>query len=414
MREKLLFPFGFKGHHIDELWQAIPYIQTENASAAVPSTQSVLWSDSNVFAAFSPFESNELMLKVTKQALKLLEGCTFERPDAIISPLIPELCRYADVITGKRVKKTFVLNALVGVDLALWSVYATENGIMSFDGIIPDYAKPAMSFRHSGLAQIPLLSYGVDAAKITETLENGSSILKIKIGNTVDATSKEADMRSMLEWDKNRLSQIHAIASGYETPLTKNGKVAYYLDANGRYDTLDRISELLDYADKNGFLDNIALLEEPFDEDNRLRVDSLPITVNADESAHSLEDVKERLALGYKAVALKPIAKTLSVSFAMVAAVHAAGGQCLCADLTVNPLLAEWNKQFAARVSPLVAMKSGCVEVNGDWNYQSWEEHKKLLPRGMEYTESKNGVFCCDAGFYAKSGLLFSKNGYTI
>ena len=77
------------------------------------------------------------------------------------------------------------------------------------------------------------------------------------------------------------------------------------------------------------------------------------MTINADESAHGVDDVKRRLAQGYRAVALKPIAKTLSVSFRMAAAVHEAGAQCLCADLTVNPFLAQWNKQFAARIAPL-------------------------------------------------------------
>ena len=135
-------------------------------------------------------------------------------------------------------------------------------------------------------------------------------------------------------------------------------------------------------------------------------------TVNADESAHGVEDVKARLALGYRAVALKPIAKTLSVSFRMAAAVHEAGAQCLCADLTVNPFLAQWNKQFAARTGALDKMNTGCVEVNGDSNYVSWELQKNLLPAGVRYRDEAEGVFTLDREFYEKSGALFGENGY--
>ena len=125
-------------------------------------------------------------------------------------------------------------------------------------------------------------------------------------------------MKAMLAWDIARLQQIHTIASRYETPHTKDGKILYYLDANGRYDSRSRLEALLEAADKMGALPRIALLEEPFAPENHTYVGDLPLCLNADESAHSLADVEARLQMGYKAVALKPIAKTLSVSFRMV------------------------------------------------------------------------------------------------
>ena len=111
-------------------------------------------------------------------------------------------------------------------------------------------------------------------------------------------------------------------------------------------------------------------------------------------------------------MALKPIAKTLSVSFEMVREMHDAGGSCLCADLTVNPLLAEWNKQFAAAIAPLPGMNAGCVEVNGDENYLNWKEQIKRLPQGLPYSYPRRGAFCCTKRFYAKSGALFENNGW--
>ena len=110
-------------------------------------------------------------------------------------------------------------------------------------------------------------------------------------------------------------------------------------------------------------------------------VGDIPICFAADESAHSLADVKRRIELGYKAITLKPIAKTPSVTIEMANAAYSAGVQCFCADLTVNPLMVEWNKNFAARLRPLHGMKIGVVESNGAQNYVNWEKMKGYVPR---------------------------------
>ncbi|PKM62536.1 MAG: L-alanine-DL-glutamate epimerase [Firmicutes bacterium HGW-Firmicutes-21] len=413
VREKLSAPFGFKGRYLTELWQTVVKIESDNFTSCCPAVESVLWSDAAVFGGNPPAASSAMMLLVTNRALKMLENTEFLRPDDLIDEMVPELIKYAEVVCGIPVAETFVLNSLVGIDYALWSLYAKENAITSFDGIIPEYAKQALSSRHDRLAHIPLISYAVNAEQLKETLNSGTALLKIKIGKSTGINlSHEEDMRSMLEWDKIRLTEIHTLASQHETDLTKSGKILYYLDANGRYDTKERLCGLLEQADKIGALDRIALLEEPFEAENEVFVGDLPVVINADESAHALADVKKRLQLGYKAVALKPIAKTMSVSFKMAAAIHAAGGECLCADLTVNPLLVEWNKQFAARTGALEGMKVGCLEVNGHQNYVNWDSLKALLPRGLTCPPEKNGVFTLDEAFYKNSGLLFEPNGY--
>ncbi len=413
VREPLAAPFGFKGRYLTELWQTVVKLESESFTAVSPCVESVLWSDASVFGENPPVASNAMMMLVTNRALKLLEGQTFTSPQEVIDGLVPELKPYAAQVCGHAVAETFVLNALVGVDYALWMLYAKENDISDFDGLIPQSAREALCCRHGALAQIPLLSYAVGEAEIKKLLDSGIALLKIKIGKAFpEAVSAEDDRKRMLEWDIERLKTIHTIASRYETPHTKSGHVLYYLDANGRYDTESRVEALLDAADRMGALEHIALLEEPFAPENDTFVGKLPVCVNADESAHSLADVMGRLSLGYQAVALKPIAKTMSVSFRMAEAIHKAGGQCLCADLTVNPLLAEWNKQFAARIAPLRGMNVGCVEVNGDQNYARWDALCGLLPDGYPRTEQENGVFPLQDAFYAQSGRLFTSNGY--
>ncbi len=412
IREGLKKPFGFKGRYIDRLWQSVCRITTNTHTAVCPATQSVLWSDADVFGEHTPDDSDALMYKVTEHALSLIKGATFSSPDALIYSILPSLSEYAAFICGRRVKTTFLLNSLVGLDNALWSLYAMENDITSFDGIIPNNAKDAMSYRHKKLAHIPLVSYNVTDDELAQILDAGAGLIKIKIGNSVDKSSHDADMKAMTEWDKARVLAVHHRALRYETNLTKSGRVCYYLDANGRYDTKDRLWELIYFMDKHKILENVAIIEEPFDEENKIPVYDFPVVLNADESAHSERDLELRIALGYRSVALKPIAKTLSVSFRMAEVMRRAGGQCLCADLTVNPLLVEWNKQFASRIAPLSVMNTGCLEVNGDFNYLNWDVQTELLPEGMDYCGAADGCFTCDNGFYEKSGLLFGKNGY--
>ena len=102
----------------------------------------------------------------------------------------------------------------------------------------------------------------------------------------------------------------------------------------------------------------------------------------------------------------------MSVSFAMAAEVSERGGQCLCADLTVVPILAEWNKQFAARIAPLAGMNAGCIEINGDINYKNWDAMTGLLPDGMSFGKAENGRFALDNGYYDRDCPLFFENGY--
>lgn len=48
---------------------------------------------------------------------------------------------------------------------------------------------------------------------------------------------------------------------------------------------------------------------------------------------------------------------------------------CFCADLTVNPILVEWNKNIAARLNSFPGLVSlGLVEINGHQNYKNWEK----------------------------------------
>ena len=413
IKEDLVSPFGFKGGYLTQLWQSVVKIECDGYTAVSPCTQSVLWSDPKVFNAFPGEKGDGIMLAVTQKACEMLEGVSFDTPKEVIPALLPELKKYAFSLTGFEVAETFLLNALVGVDIALWSVWCQKRGVTRFEDMIPQSAKNAMNARHQSLARIPLVSYGVSLDEVKRLAESGTALMKIKIGAPSGTEpGSEEDMRIMAEKDIRRISDIHNIVKDISTPLTKNGRVMYYLDANGRYDTPSRLEKLLEAMEKMGASDRIALIEEPFSAEKEYYVGDYKYVFNADESAHSVEDVKKRIQMGYKAVALKPIAKTVSVSFDMITAARQNGCGVLCADLTVNPFLAEWNKQFAAASPALDVMNVGCIEINGDANYTRWNEMKTLLPSGYPLCGEKEGAFSLNSQFFGGLSLLTGENGY--
>ncbi len=122
---------------------------------------------------------------------------------------------------------TFALNALVGLDNAAWLLYARENGIKNFDDMIPAAYKPALSHHNKAVASIPLMAYSIPISEIVEAVDEGYFFMKIKIGQP--GTQEE-----MLEKDKARLTAIHDAIGHVETHHTKDGKLPYYFDANGR------------------------------------------------------------------------------------------------------------------------------------------------------------------------------------
>ncbi len=79
------------------------------------------------------------------------------------------------------------------------------------------------------------------------------------------------------------------------------------------------------------------------------------------------------------------------------------------ADLTVNPILIDWNKNLAARLKPFPGLEMGLLETNGDLNYRNWEKMLTYHPvSGASWTPSRNGVFELGEEFYKRSGGIIS------
>ena len=403
-RESLISPFGFKGGYLSELWQAISYIESTSGNHSIGlGTQSVLWSDSTVFSTNSESGGNAFMYAITERALQLLKNKIFTSPIDLIDKLLPDLHEYGKYITNNpNLSKTFVLNALVSVDNALWLLYAKENGITNFDELIPQEYKSTFSEKHKKVAAIPLISYNVSAEEIRKETDLGYFFMKIKIGQ--GGTQQE-----MLEKDKKRLYDIHSVLKNIQTPHTENGKLPYYFDANQRYESKDTFLKFIDYADKIKALDQIVLIEEPFPEDLRIDVSDIPLRLASDESAHTESDTIDRIQMGYRAIALKPIAKTLSMTMKIAKAATDNNIPCLCADLTVNPILVEWNKNVAARLQSFPGLEGlGLLESNGHQNYSNWEKMKSYYPSNKApWIDVHQGFYDTNKEYFKKGGGIF-------
>ncbi len=412
-REPLIRPFGFKGGYMREIWQTVAGLESANGIRAVGlNSQSILWSDADVFAAHTESAGNSLMFAMTEFALQRAKGKSFETPLDLLDQLLPDVWEYGKRITGKPdLRLTFALNALVGVDAAAWILYARENGFKSFDEMIPERFRPVLSYRHRKIASIPLMAYAIPMEEIVRHVNEGYFFMKVKIGSDPD---HDGDREKMLQWDMQRISAIHEAIGSRTTPYTENGKIPYYFDANGRYDSKERLQRFLDHCKKIGAFDQIAVVEEPFPENYKAYVGDLGVRVAADESAHCDDDVKERIELGYGAIALKPIAKTLSMTLKIAEVAHKAHVPMFCADLTVGPIQVDWNKSFAARIAPLPGIKVGVVETNGHQNYKRWDTLCGYHPRAhAPWTKVTNGCFTLGDDFFNESaGILEDSEHY--
>jgi L-alanine-DL-glutamate epimerase-like enolase superfamily enzyme len=403
-REPLIRPFGFKGGYMTEIWQSAAWLKSsEGITATGLCTHNVLWSDAAVFAKFSASGGNALMYAMTEYALQMIKGCSFTDPVEFLDNVWREVLEYGKKVTDNPgLRETFALNALVGVDNALWILYARENDLKNFDEMIPEKWRNAVSNRNTTVASIPLMAYSIPVDEIRQAVENGYFFMKIKIGQP--GTQEE-----MLEKDKARLTEIHNAIGQYRTGHTNNGKLPYYFDANGRYEKKETLLKLIDHTKKIGAFEQIAIIEEPFPEELKIDVSDIPVRLAADESAHTDADAKERIEMGYQAIALKAIAKTLSMTLKIADVARRNNVPCFCADLTVNPILVDWNKNVAARLDPFPGLGTGLLETNGHQNYKNWKTMESYHPcPDARWRKTINGLFHLDNDFYEKSGGILS------
>ncbi|MCK5802427.1 MAG: L-alanine-DL-glutamate epimerase [Lentisphaeria bacterium] len=402
-REPLVRPFAFKGGAFTEKWLAVTGVRAASGHKAVGiAGLAILWSDPQVFAAHSETGGNMLMALVAERALALLGERDFEHPAEAIRMILPELHEYGRMITGvPALRKTFVLNSLVSLDNALWNLHAKENGLNAFDQIVPKGARSALSARQRRLVRLPAITYGTSCEAVARMAQSGWFLPKIKLGHP-------GSQDEMLAADMRRLTEMHALLIDTPAEYSECGRVLYYLDANGRYESPDAIWRLIEHMDILGMRDRVLLLEEPFPEEAEFGVADFPLMVAADESLHGVEDVNTRIDMGYGVMTLKAAGKTLSMTFEMAEAAFARNTPCIVADSSCVPVLVGWNQAVAARLPSLPCLRCGILESNGPESYRNWSAMVGAHPHaGAGWIEAPEGLFELGDDFYADSAGIF-------
>jgi L-alanine-DL-glutamate epimerase-like enolase superfamily enzyme len=404
-REALIRPTGFKGGYLTELWQPIARLDSDSGRSRIGlGTQSVLWCDPAVLAKHSESAGNALMLSVTDRALQMVIGESFTTPVELIDRILPELHQFACRVTGlPNLRRTFALNALVPLDNAAWLLYAEENGVRTFDEMIPAEYRSGLSYKHRSIAVLPSVTYGLPIEDVVRAAQDGYFVIKVKLGSP--GTQAE-----MIEKDIARLTAIHRAVGAIPTRQTADGKLRYDLDPNQRYERKETLLRLLDAAKQIGALDQVAFLEEPFADENDEQLNDIPVRVVADESVTQAGDATRRIQQGYAGFALKGIAKTLSETLKIARLAHDQKLVCMAADLTVNPVLVDWNKNVAARLAPFPGFTPGLLETNGHQQYRRWREMSSYHPcADAPWRRVENGVFVLGEDFYARSGCILDE-----
>lgn len=404
-REPFARPFGFKGSCYYEKWNAVVRLEDDKGNHAVGlGGLAPLWSDADVFAAHTETGGNLMMLSMLEHALRRVRGGDWRGPADMFDTVFGDVHDFGKTITGNPgLRPTFTLNALVALDNAAWILHAKRMETTCFDDLVPDDCRSALAHHQQAVAAVPLLTYQLPMETVRRILDDGYFFLKIKIG-------QPGSEREMVEKDIARVTEIHEIAKTYRTDMTQNGKLLYYLDANGRYKKKASLERLVENLGKIGALEQVALLEEPFDEKASHDVADVPVRVAADESVHSVQDVESRVRQGYRAMAIKPAGKTLTMAFRMIRAASELGAPCYVADNACVPLLVDWNKNVAARLASFPGLKCGVLESNGPTSYPDWAGMLRTHPsRGAPWLTPVDGAFRLDDDFHSRAGGVLGR-----
>lgn len=405
-REKLRIPFGFKGAYLSELWQSVVLLENARGDKGLGlATQSVLYGDADLFAMTSEACGNSQMFVLTNMALNYIKEKFLDCPIKLFDELLPWLLEEGKKITNNpNLNINFVYNALVSVDNAMWMLYAKQKQIATFTSLIPSSYRSAFSHKNDRIAVMFQISYDMPLSDIQNAAKAGYFVFKIKTGSP-------GNQEEMLQQDKRRLKEIHEVLQYERRKGTKD--IYYTMDANGRYEKKETLQSYLAYAKEIDAFEYIILYEEPFVEGNNDSVDDLGVLVGADESIHNEEDAYRKIKLGYKAFILKGIAKTLSQTIKIAQVAYQNNIPCLCSDLTVNPILIDWNKIIAATLPPFPKLAMGLMETNGDMNYSNWEEMKKKHPyKNASWTQVEDGMFHLNQEFFDVAGGIFTISPY--
>lgn len=400
-REPLVRPIGYKGGFMTRIWQVVARLECDKGFHGMGvGTQNVLRTDEEVFAMNPESGGNTLMYAVTSYALSIIRDMTFDNPVELQEKIFDQVYKYARQTTNRpALKKSFVLSALSPIDAAAWVLYSRRNGFQNFDQMIMPVYRPAFANRQCRLASMPVAGLFLSPQEIEQiATETSCHLMKIRLGSP-------GSNHEMLRQDISRLSEIHRLIGNNPSEHTSHGKIAYCIDLNGRYSSLNELNQLIEHARKIGALEQIEFFEDPFASENMHKIGRLDVRVSANDSLYTAEDIVAHMEKGYSVIALNPSTKTLSMTLKMALEAQQQGLAVYCADSTSNPLQLGFSMQVAGRLNPLPELDLQVLEFSGRQYYRNWDVMCSYHPDGKAgWNDPKEGFFTLNEEFFRSGG----------
>lgn len=394
-KEEYLKPYIFKGDSVNGKWIAKTAITDESGvEGAAVGGFAVLWSDPGVYNSHTEMGGNIMMAACLEKAVNTIVNREYTHVEEAMDDVFERVFNYGKLITeNEGLNKTFVLNSMVSLDLALWVLWKKLNSMGNFKEVFEEKLNTKAVCANQ-VAVSPVVAKNTGDEEIESLLKEGFFVLKCKMGSGC----AEDDAALFLRADN--------IGRNYSTSMTESGHISYVLDLNGRYKDKDKLKQLLDIIDKKSDLGKILTVEEPFEKP--IDVSEFPVIITADESVFDKDSVDLASQMGYGGVAVKPAGKTLTKSFEMTLAAFANGMHTFVADNSATPEILEPNRNFASLLPPFPGLKVPLIEVNGFQLYKRWdflvEEHeRKYGSRGKPV----GGMLVQDEEYFKTSGGLF-------
>ena len=122
---------------------------------------------------------------------------------------------------------------------------------MDHQGLRPDRPGGPPADRHTAVASLPSVTYGLPLEEVEAAARDGYFVIKLKLGHP-------GSQQEMLERDMDRFTRIHQAVGALQTPHTSDGKIRYDLDPNSRYESKETLLRLLDHARRIGAFEQIV------------------------------------------------------------------------------------------------------------------------------------------------------------
>jgi len=328
-RYPFIKPFVLSGGTITSFLQLFCEIETTDGVLGLGhSGISPVWSDKRPDVSFDDKERQSVEL--AGFVAGRLAGRSFENPFEAFDFMKAAADEFSAAIGLPRLSRYVCLSP---IDMAVWDAYARFRDQNVFECIAGEFPELGRFFgAPRDLEVAHTIGVGEDpAVELKFAVKHGIRWFKLKLKGNI-----EDDIRA--------IKKFFSVFSGISPQVI--------LDGNEGYSAND-LESLVSALSKEEFFTSVEYIEQPVSRSGGESVmvagDTVPVF--ADEMVCDCGDLMVARRLGYRGIALKPTAKTLSETVRMLPLIEEIGFKVSIADLTnAAPLAYLFHCAFASRI----------------------------------------------------------------